>query len=542
MPAAQSMHRTRAPRGAQTMMPCKRLIGWVRPLSGAMVAVAVVALVSGCTVGPDFRRPPAPALTSYGRPSLAATTASSDVAGDEAQRFVPDQELSSQWWTLFQSPPLNALIERALQASPTLVAAQAALRQALELVSAQRGAYYPSIQASFSPSYQKVSGSLAPPLSSNELTYPFYTAQATLSFMPDVFGGNRRQVEALIGSAEAQRFQLETAYLTLTANLVSAAIQEASVRAQIAATHEIIAISTQSLELTRRRFELGDVAQLDVAAQEAALAQAQQPLPPLQKQLEQTRNLLAALAGRFPSEAPEETFDLAALRLPQDLPVGLPATLVEYRPDVRVAEAQLHAASAQIGVAVANRLPQFTITAAYGGSSTAFTQMFANGNPFWSLVGNAVQTLFDAGTLRHRQRAAEAAFAQAAAQYHSTVISAFQNVADALYALHSDAEALQAAVAAEQATKKSLDLTLAAQQLGAVTYLQVLTAQQAYRQALLTRVQAQAARLSDVVMLFQALGGGWWNRPDHHVGSEYGRETVSTNAGEQRPAGHPGRQ
>jgi NodT family efflux transporter outer membrane factor (OMF) lipoprotein len=506
-----------------------------------MVAVAVVALVSGCTVGPDFRRPPAPALTSYARPSLGTTTTSSDVAGGEAQRFVPDQELSSQWWTLFQSPPLNALIEHALQASPTLVAAQAALRQALELVYAQRGAYYPTIQASFSPSYQKVSGNLAPPLNSNELTYPFYTAQAILSFMPDVFGGNRRQVESLIGAAEAQRFQLEAAYLTLTANLVSAAIQEALVRAQIAATYEIIALSTQSLELTRRRYELGDVAQLDVAAQEAALAQAQQPLPPLQKQLEQTRNLLAALAGRFPSEAPEETFELAALRLPQDLPVGLPATLVEYRPDVRVAEAQLHAASAQIGVAMANRLPQFTITAAYGGSSTAFAQMFANGNPFWSLVGNVTQTLFDAGTLRHRQRATEAAFTQAEAQYRSTVISAFQNVADALYALHSDAEALQAAVAAEQATKKSLDLTLAAQQLGAVTYLQVLTAQQAYRQALLTRVQAQAARLSDVVMLFQALGGGWWNRPDHNVGSEYGRETVSTSASEQRPTGHPGR-
>jgi NodT family efflux transporter outer membrane factor (OMF) lipoprotein len=258
--------------------------------------------------------------------------------------------------------------------------------------------------------------------------------------------------------------------------------------------------------------------------------------------LEQTRNLLAALAGRFPSEAPEETFDLAALRLPQDLPVGLPATLVEYRPDVRVAEAQLHAASAQIGVAIANRLPQFTITAAYGGSSTVLTKMFANGNPFWSVVGSVMQTLFDAGTLRHRQRAAEAAFEQAAAQYRSTVLSAFQNVADALYALHSDAEALQAAVAAEQATKKSLDLTLAVQQLGAVTYLQVLTAQQAYRQALLTRVQAQAARLSDVVMLFQALGGGWWNRPDPNGGSEYGRETVSTSAGEQRPAGHPGRQ
>ena len=255
------------------------------------------------------------------------------------------------------------------------------------------------------------------------------------------------------------------------------------------------------------------MARLDVAAQEAALAQVQQTLPPLQKQLEQTRNLLAALSGRFPSDEPEETFELAVLRLPRHLPVGLPSTLVERRPDVRATEAQLHAASAQIGVALSSRLPQFTITATAGGQSTGFTQMFANGNPFWTLAGNVAQTLFDAGTLLSRQRAAEAAFEQAAAQYRSTVITAFQNVADALYALQADAEALKAAVAAEQATKVSLDLTLSAQQLGAVNYLAVLSAQQAYRQALLTRVQAQAARLSDTIALFQALGAGWWNRP-----------------------------
>jgi len=230
--------------------------------------------------------------------------------------------------------------------------------------------------------------------------------------------------------------------------------------------------------------------------------------------LEQTRNLLAVLAGRFPSEAPEETFELAGLHLPQELPVGLPATLVAHRLDVRVAEAQLHAASAQIGVAIAARLPQLTLTAAYGGTSTAVTQMFADGNPFWSVVGNVLQPLFAGGALLHKQRAAEAAFAQAAAQYHSTVLTAFQNVADALYALQSDAAALQAAVAAEQAAKTSLDLTLRAQQLGAVNFLAVLSAQQTYRQALLTRVQAQAARLSDTVTLFQALGGGWWQRPD----------------------------
>jgi len=440
-------------------------------------------------------------------------TTSAEIEGGETQRFIHDRQLSERWWTVFESPTLNALIDKALGASPTLVAAAAALQQARSLTIAQQGAFFPTLAASFSLSRQQASATFAPPLSTNELTYNLYTTQGLLSFTPDVFGGSRRQVESLRGLADAQRYQLEAAYLTLTSNLVLAAIQEASLRGQIAASREVITLSTRSLALVRRQFELGAVARLDVAAQEAALAQVQQTLPPLQKQLEQTRNMLAALSGRFPSDEPEETFELAGLRLPRDLPVGLPSSLVEHRPDVRAAEAQLHAASAGIGVALANRFPQFTITAAAGGQSTGLAQMFANGNPFWSMAANVAQTLFDAGTLLHRQRAAEAAFEQAAAQYRSTVITAFQSVADALYALQADAEGLKGAVAAEQATKVSLDLTLTAQQLGAVNYLAVLSAQQAYRQALLTRVQAQALRLSDTVALFQALGAGWWNRP-----------------------------
>src|SRR5262245_41422105 len=483
------------------------------PLSGVVVAFAVAALMSGCAVGPDFRRPAPPALLDYARPSLGMQTTSAEIAGGETQRFIRDRQLSERWWTVFESPTLNALIDKALKASPTLVAAEAALRQASALRLAQQGAFFPTITASFAASRQQTSATFSPPLSTPDFIYNLYTLQGTLSFTPDVFGGNRRQVEALGGLAEAQRFQFEAAYVALTSNLALAVVQEASLRAQIAASHEIIDINTRSLALFRRQLELGAVARLDVAAQEAALAQVQQTLPPLQKQLEQTRNLLAALSGRFPSDEPEETFELGALRLPQDLPVGLPSTLVERRPDVRAAEAQLHGASAQIGVALSSRLPQFTITGTAGGLSTGFTQMFANGNPFWTLAGNLAQTLFDGGTLLYRQRAAEAAFEQAAAQYRSTVITAFQNVADALYALQADAEALKAAVAAEQATKVSLDLTLTAQQLGAVNYLAVLSAQQAYRQALLTRVQAQALRLSDTIALFQALGAGWWNRP-----------------------------
>lgn len=330
----------------------------------------------------------------------------------------------------------------------------------------------------------------------------------------DVWGGNRRQVESLQAQADAQRFLLQATYVTLTANVVAAAVQEASLRAQIAATQDIIAISSKALTLLRKQFELGYVAGLDVAAQEAALAQVQQQLPPLQKQLEQNRNLLAALAGRFPHDDLDERFELAALHLPQELPVSLPSRLVEQRPDVRVAEETLHAAGAQVGVAIANWLPQFTINATYGGSATDFAQMFAHNNPYWMVGGTALQMLFDGNTLLHRQRAAAAAFEQAAAQYRSTVLTAVQNVADTLYALQADAESLTAAVLAERAAKRTLDLTLKQQQLGYTNYLALLSAQQAYQQTVITRVQAQANRFADTGALFLALGGGWWNRPD----------------------------
>jgi NodT family efflux transporter outer membrane factor (OMF) lipoprotein len=344
-------------------------------------------------------------------------------------------------------------------------------------------------------------------------TYTLYTAQVAVGFTPDVFGANRRQVESLLGQAEAQRFQLEAAYTTVASNVVAAAVQEASLRGQIAATREIISIATASVDLVRRQFELGAVAGLDVAAQEAALAQVQQTLPALQKQLEQNRTLLIVLMGRFPSDDPGGQFDLVSFRLPTEVPLSVPSRLVHQRPDVRAAEAQLHAASAQIGVAVASRLPQITISATYGGTSTAFTQMFANGNPFWTIAANVAQSIFDSGTLWFRQRAAEAAFEQAAAQYRSAVLTGFQNVADALYALAADAESLKAAVASERAAKRTLDITLKQQQLGAVSYLSLLSARQAYQQAVITRVQAQASRLADTAALFQALGGGWWTRP-----------------------------
>ena len=488
---------------------------YVRPRTVSLGAMFIpILLITGCAVGPNFKRPNAPAVDGYTPQSLPAQTASVEMQGGEAQRFVKNMDIPAQWWTLFQSKPLNELIERALRANPDLEAAQAALRGAWENVYAQRGAFFPAVEADFSATRQRTAGVLTSPLASGESIYNLHTAQVAVSYVPDVFGGTRRQVESLKSQADFQSCQLEAAYLTLTSNVVAAAVEEAALRRQIAATMSIIEIQSKSLGLLQKQYELGQIATMDVAAQEAALAQTQALLPPLEKQLAQQRDLLARLAGQFPSERFDEEFELSSLQLPQDLPMSLPSKLVEQRPDVRSAEEQLHAASAEIGVAVANRLPNIALSANAGSSATAIDQLFASGTGFWSLAANLTQPIFQGGTLLHRQRAAEAAYDQAAALYKSTVLSAFQNVADTLHAIQSDADALKAAAAAERAAGKSLTIARKQLELGDISYLGLLNAEQTYQQAVISLVQALANRYSDTVALFQALGGGWWNRTD----------------------------
>jgi NodT family efflux transporter outer membrane factor (OMF) lipoprotein len=437
-------------------------------------------------------------------------------------------DIPGQWWTLFHSSALNTLIDEALKNNPTLPAAEAALRQAWENVYAAQGAFFPTAVVSYSPSRNKTAtGVVFTSASSGKPWFTLHTAQVVVTYAPDVFGSTRREVESLGAAAEFQRFQVEAAYLTLTSNVVAAAVQEASLRGQIAATEEIIKIETQVLAILRKQFELGQVAGADVAAVEATLAQAQATLPPLQQKLAVQRDLLTALIGRFPSQEPAEKFDLASLQLPENLPVSLPSKLVEQRPDVSAAEAQLHAASAMVGVAVAARLPQFTLTGNAGTIANRISQLFITpGTAFWTLAGNAAQTVFDAGTLLHKERAAVAAFDQAAAMYRTTVITAFQNVADALHAVQSDAETLKAAFVAERAAFKSLEIARRQLQLGAISYLGLLTAENTYNTALLALVQAQAARYADTAALFQALGGGWWNREDVAAPKKWGIELI----------------
>jgi NodT family efflux transporter outer membrane factor (OMF) lipoprotein len=487
----------------------------VRDGTRSILALTLLALFDSCAVGPNFHRPPGPTVKGYTPEPLAAKTAEANVAGGQAQRFVQGLDIPGQWWTLFHSKALNALIAQALKANPSLMAAQAALRVARENVAAQKGAFYPTIQANFTPSRNKTAtGALSPASASGNPYYSLYTTTLTVSYMPDVFGLNRRTVESLQAQAEAQRFQLEATYLTLTSNVVAAAVQEALLRGQITATHEIIKVQTEALDIMRHQLTLGQIAGDAVALQEAALAQAQASLPPLQKQLAQQRDLLAALAGRFPSQEPSETFDLATLELPRDLPVSLAAKLVEQRPDVRAAEEQFHSASAQIGVAIANMLPNITLSANAGYAANALSRLFGPGTSYWTIAASLTQPIFEGGTLLHRTRAARAAFEEAAATYRSTVLTAFQNVADSLRALQSDANALTAAVAAERAAATSLDIVRTQLRLGAVAYLALLTAENTYQQALISLVQARASRYADTAALFQSLGGGWWNRSD----------------------------
>ncbi len=469
--------------------------------------------LSACAVGPDFAPPPAPPVSGYTPEGQLATTASSNVVGGVAQKFDAGRDIPGEWWTVFHSKELDALIADALKANPSLQAAQAALWQAKENLYAEAGSLWPTVDAKSSAERQQFSpvefGATGAPSIFN-----LYQASVNVGYAPDVFGGVRRQIEADAAQADYQRFELEASYLTLTSNVVTAVIAEASLRGQIAATRDIIKSETDQLGVVHQQFEDGAAARTDVLTQQSEVATEEATLPPLQKQLEQQRHVVLALTGRFPSQERPDRLMLAALRLPPRLPLSLPSQLVEQRPDVRAAEAQLHQASAKIGVAVAARLPQFALSAAYGSAALTTASLLTPSTIIWDIAATGSQPIFHGFTLLHQERAAKAAYAMAEAQYKNTVLGAFQNVADALRALQLDAATLKAQNTALRAASETLDLARGQYRLGAITYVTLLNAQRSYQQARLALVQAQAARYADTAALFQSLGGGWWNRDD----------------------------
>src|SRR5450432_698521 len=482
---------------------------------GAYAAVTA-AILSACAVGPNFKAPEAPHGAGFAPAGqIKSETVAAPGRGGEAQRFVDGMDIPAQWWTLFQSPPLNALIDRALSNSPTLRAAQAALRQANEIAAAQRGSYYPSVSGTVESQRQKASGAaLGVPGFPSSYFYNLQTASVNVSYTLDAFGGTRRQVEALQAQAEYQQFALEASYLTLTSNIVAAAINEASLRAQLAATDDIARSQQQQLDITQRRLAAGGASRADLLQQQATLQSTLATLPPLRSQLAQQRNQLAAYVGVLPAEFAAADFDLDSLNMPQELPVSLPSKFVEQRPDVREYSALLHQATAQIGVATANMLPQITLTASYGQTASKFANLFEPGSNVWGLIGSLTQPIFKGGQLLHQRRAAVAAAQEAAANYRATVITAFRNVSDTLYALKGDADALAAETLAERTAAETVALVQVQYKSGAANYLQVLNAEQTYQSVAVALVKAKVQRYADTAALFQALGGGWWNRSD----------------------------
>ena len=483
-----------------------------KPIKKLAFVTAVAVLMTGCAVGPDFQKPSPPAVKSYTAEPLPARPASPD----SAQQFVEGRDIPAQWWTLFHSPALNQLVEQSLKANPDLQAAQATLRQAQENVYAAEGTLFPSVNANGSVVREKTNGAQNGQRFPGSL-FTLYNASVSVSYGIDLFGIARRNLESVEAQQEFERFQLEGAYLTLTANVVTTAVQEASLRAQIAATREIIDAEAQQFDMLQKQYSVGAVSQSSVLAQQTALAQTRATLPVLEKQLTQIRNQLGALAGYFPSENGAAAFDLEMLKLPQELPVSLPSKLVEQRPDIRAAESQLHAASAKIGVATASMLPQLTLSANAGSVANSAGDLFSSGSGIWSVGAGLLQPIFRGGTLLHQKRAAVAAYDAAAAQYRSVVLSAFKEVANVLDALQSDTRIFQAQTVAAQSAAESLDITRKQFQIGAASYLALLNAQRDYQQTRIALAQAQATRYADTAALFQSLGGGWWNRDDESV-------------------------
>ena len=475
-----------------------------------LCSVGIAVALSACAAGPDFRQPAPPSISRL-TPQTLGVIASADGA---QQKYVQGLDISGQWWTLFRSKALKKLVERAIRDNPDLRSGQAALTVAVANAEAQRGGYFPLVTGDYSGSRQKAMPANSA-ITDRNSAYTLHTAQVSISYAPDVFGLNRRQVESLEAQVEMQNFQLEATFLTLTSNLVLSAIKEASLREQIEATKTIVRLQKETLGLLKEQLGARQVTLADIATQEAALAQVEQTLPSLEKQLLAERNLMVSMSGHFAGEGLPERFGFSDLHLPRALPVSLPSEVVRQRPDVRAAEANLHAATAQVGVAIANRFPQFNLTANAGTSGALLSKLASLSSPasaFWALAASASQVLFDGFSRAQRQRAAKAGLDEAAAQYRSTVIGAFRNVADALQAVEATARIMRAAKRGEAAAKKSVEVTRDQFQLGEANTLQLLNAQQSYLQALLAVAQARANRYANTVALFQALGGGWWNR------------------------------
>jgi NodT family efflux transporter outer membrane factor (OMF) lipoprotein len=508
----------------------KRLYPGVHPSRATALALCLATL-GGCAVGPDFVSPPAPEVGRYTPEKLTRVGEK-----DAGVSFVPTGEVPQRWWETFKSGKLNRLVNAAIEHNPSIQAAEAAIQVSYYAAEAQKGGFLPTVllnsndsvnlpsnlrplsainQTMFNQTYPSTFNVVnnAPLLNIAQnppmWSYSLFLKQATVAYTLDIWGQNRRTVEALEALTDTMRYQSEAAYLALTANVTVAAIQEAALRGQLAAVERVIKIERELLDLFRNQKGVGWVSEADVLTQEAALAQSLELLPPLKKQVAQQRNLITALVGRYSTDEVSERFDLDDIKLPRAVPVTLPARFVRQRPDIRAAEAQLHAASAQVGVTVAARLPNISLSANGGVNAYKLAQLIMPGTQLYGVAADVTQPIFSGFSLLNQQKGAEAAFQQAEAQYRQTVVTAFENVADLLRAIQADSEAVKAAAYAENVSGRNLEIVRGQLKIGAVSVLAVLNAQQTYLLAVVAHAQARGNLLSDVAGLFMALGGGW---------------------------------
>lgn len=482
-----------------------------KTISGCILfTFTLLGLLTGCAVGPDFKRPATPETPTYTATPLPAQTSSVPTPLGETQHFVAGGWVNPQWWQELGSPKLNALIDEALQASPTLAKSQAVLRQAQELYAAQAGStLYPQVDATLGAQRQRTT-----PSSLGQIGEPrefsLYNAGVGARYTLDLAGATRRSLEALAANIDYQRYQLEGARLTLTGNIATATVTQARLAGQIEATEAILHSQEEQLGLTRERVRLGHAAPDDVLALQTLVEQTRAGIPLLRNQLQQNDHLLAVLAGREPGAGGLPCFSLQEFTLPADLPLTVPSELVRNRPDIQAAEALLHSANAEYGVAIAKLYPQLNLSATLGSQALTTGTLFGSGSAVWSLVAQLTQPLFNPG-LPAEKRAALAAFDAAAANYRNVVLEALRNVADVLRALDNDTQRLAALAAADAAAQESLASMQRQYSLGAAGYIQLLTAQQQAQQTRISLIEAQARRLADSVALYQAMGGGRTN-------------------------------
>ncbi|MBS0287977.1 MAG: efflux transporter outer membrane subunit [Proteobacteria bacterium] len=477
-------------------------------------ALTLCTLLSGCTVGPQYQRPETPKPSRFTETPLVEKTVSSQGPGGNAQTFYLNSQVPAKWWELFHSPSLTKLINEAFINNPTIGAAKAALKVAQENYRAQAGTYlYPQLDLALGAQREQMAGAGFGNENASPSIFNLFNSQVNVSYNVDLFGKNRSDLAGLCAQIDYQRYQLEAAYLTLAANIVTTAITEASLLKQIKVAKDIIALEEKVLDISKKQFFYGGTSRTVVLTQETQLAQSKTVLPPLEKNLAQTRHSLAALIGSVPSQSDIPAINLDEITLPEEVPVSLPSQLVEQRPDIRAAEALVKQANAQIGVATANLLPQITLSGFYGWQANQLDLLYNPNTLIWNFASAVTQPIFHGGALLAQRRQAIAAFEQAKYQYQQTVLLAFQNVADSLRAIEFDAKALNAQTEAVNSAKELYDISTKQYELGAINYLALLIVQRSYNTAVLSQVQAQEKRYTDTAALFQALGGGWWHSP-----------------------------